>query len=219
MKKIIVLLIAVCPSFVAMSQKDSSFFEIGMNVRALISQFDRDQSRFEWSPYLFTLEKSFGKYGFRAGLGFYQNQSEELASPSNGNTNFNVDTTALDVRLGLVFYKNLNEKWSFRYGVDAVISNQSTSRNTTFTDPQGEVSETMLSVEKRGVGAAPFFFAQYHFSKKVSIGTEIGFRWLNQTILEEDLNDTFPEFNESIEKVQTSLSLLAPTSLFLIVRL
>lgn len=219
MKKILVFLLSTTSSIFSIAQKDSSFFEIGMNAATVLHSFDDENNRFELSPYFLTLEKSFGKVGLRSGFGLLSDQSEQLASPSNGNTNFNIDTSSVDIRLGLVFYKNLNDKWSLKYGLDGIISNQSTSRNTVFTNTEGQESETISSLDYNGVGVAPFLFAQYHFSKNVSIGTEIGFRWLNKTITKKDVNSQFPEFNENLETTKASLSLLAPTALFLIIRL
>lgn len=219
MKKILLVLLSCSGALFCKAQKDSAFFEIGMNVASVIHSFGDEDNRFELSPYFLTLEKSFGKVGLRSGFGMYNSQSEQLASPSNGNTNFNIDTASVDVRLGLVFYKNLNEKWSLKYGLDGVISNQSSSRNTSFTNTDGQESEIVSSRTFSGVGVAPFLMAQYHFSKNISIGTEIGFRWLNGTTVDESVNDQFPEFNENLETTQTTLSLLAPTALFLVVRL
>ncbi len=218
MQKYFFSIALICSSMLVSAQKDSTFFEIGMNVVPVIKNIQNTESKFVTSPYLLTLEKSFGKVGLRVGAGYDSDSRTELADPSNGNTNFDNDTSSMDLRFGIVLYKNFNEKWSLKYGVDALISNQSRSSNTFFIDQTGNENETLTSLDSKGFGISPFLFAQYHVSKNFSLGTEIGFKYIGYTSVEKDENSEFPEFNTETNRESTVLSIVPPTSLFLIVR-
>jgi hypothetical protein len=124
----------------------------------------------------------------------------------------------MDLRLGVVLYKNFNEKWSIKYGVDAIVANRSSNSNTIFVNANNIRHETTNNTESSGFGVAPFIFAQYHFSKNFSIGTEMSFRYLNNEISTVRENTEFPEFNAEINRTKTEVELLFPTALFVIVR-
>ncbi len=218
MKKTLLIIGFVCLSFLSNAQKDSSFFEIGLNVFPVLRNYNASESDITLNPYALQLEKSFGKFGLRAGAGFRSIENTEDPSDFNGQNTFVQDTSTLDIRFGMVVYKNFNEKWSIKYGVDAVIANRSSNSNTIFTNANNIRHETTNNTESNGFGVSPFIFAQYHFSKNFSIGTEMSFRYLSNDITIVRENTEFPEFNAEIIRTKTELELLFPTALFVIVR-
>ena len=201
------------------AQKDSSYLELGLNVFPILKTVQNGSSDLMINPYAFTAEyvvKS--KFGLRTGVGFSNNSSEELPSITKGKTTFINDTSSLDLRFGLFLNKKLGEKWTFKYGVDAIIEQQASSSNTVFTNANNERIETENSNEFRGFGFAPFVFAQYHLSKNFSVGTELSFRFLNGTQNEVVTSEVFPEFESETEKQITRNGILWPTALFLNIR-
>jgi hypothetical protein len=200
------------------AQKDSSFFEIGLNVFPVIRNYNSAESDITLNPYALQLEKSFGKFGLRVGAGYRSIENTEEPSDFNGQNTFVQDTSTMDLRLGVVLYKNFNEKWSIKYGVDAIVANRSSNSNTIFVNANNIRHETTNNTESSGFGVAPFIFAQYHFSKNFSIGTEMSFRYLNNEISTVRENTEFPEFNAEINRTKTEVELLFPTALFVIVR-
>lgn len=218
MKKIF-LASVMCACLSSYAQKDSSYLELGLNVFPLLKTVQNGNSDLIINPYAFTAEyvvKS--KFGIRAGVGFSSNSSEELPSITNGNTTFINDSSALDLRFGLFLNKKFGEKWTFKYGVDAIIEQRSSNSNTVFTNANNERIETENSNEFSGFGFAPFVFAQYHLSKNFSVGTELSFRFLNGTQNEVVTSEVFPEFESETQKEITKNGILWPTALFLNIR-
>lgn len=150
------------------AQSDSSFFELGINSLSLLN---RNQNNLN-GPFMLTLEKGGAKVGFRAGIGYSSLLSTEKPSISNGNTEFQRDTTQLNLRFGLVLYKNFTQKFSLKYGLDTRISNTQQSGNTTFIDSQGDEINTTNQYRSGLFGVSPFVYLQYHITKNFSIGTE-----------------------------------------------
>ncbi|MFO0360060.1 MAG: hypothetical protein ACK50N_06140 [Flavobacteriales bacterium] len=218
MKKTLFIIGFVCSSILGTAQKDSSFFEIGLNVFPVIRNYNSAESDITLNPYALQLEKSFGKFGLRVGAGYRSIENTEEPSDFNGQNTFVQDTSTMDLRLGVVLYKNFNEKWSIKYGVDAIVANRSSNSNTIFVNANNIRHETTNNTESSGFGVAPFIFAQYHFSKNFSIGTEMSFRYLNNEISTVRENTEFPEFNAEINRTKTEVELLFPTALFVIVR-
>lgn len=218
MKKTLFIIGFVCSSILGTAQKDSSFFEIGLNVFPVIRNYNSAESDITLNPYALQLEKSFGKFGLRVGAGYRSIENTEEPSDFNGQNTFVQDTSTMDLRFGVVLYKNFNEKWSIKYGVDAIVANRSSNSNTIFVNANNIRHETTNNTESSGFGVAPFIFAQYHFSKNFSIGTEMSFRYLNNEISTVRENTEFPEFNAEINRTKTEVELLFPTALFVIVR-
>jgi len=218
MKKTLFIIGFVCSSILGSAQKDSSFFEIGLNVFPVIRNYNSAESDITLNPYALQLEKSFGKFGLRVGAGYRSIENTEEPSDFNGQNTFVQDTSTMDLRFGVVLYKNFNEKWSIKYGVDAIVANRSSNSNTIFVNANNIRHETTNNTESSGFGVAPFIFAQYHFSKNFSIGTEMSFRYLNNEIATVRENTEFPEFNAEINRTKTEVELLFPTALFVIVR-
>jgi hypothetical protein len=218
MKKTLLIIGFACLSILTSAQKDSAFFEIGLNIFPVLRNYNSSESDISLNPYALQLEKSFGKFGLRVGAGFRSIENTEEPSDFNGQNTFFQDTSTFDMRFGVVLYKNFNEKWSIKYGVDAVLANRSSNSNTIFVNANNIRHETTNTTESSGFGVAPFIFAQYHFSKNFSIGTEMSFRYLNNDITIVRENTEFPEFNAEIIRTKTELELLFPTALFVIVR-
>jgi hypothetical protein len=218
MKKTLFIIGFVCASILSSAQKDSSFFEIGLNVFPVLRNYNSAESDITLNPYALQLEKSFGKFGLRVGAGYRSIENTEEPSDFNGQNTFVQDTSTMDLRFGVALYKNFSEKWSIKYGIDAIIANRSSNSNTVFVNANNVRHETTNNTESSGFGVAPFIFAQYHFSKNFSIGTELSFRYLNNDISTVRENTEFPEFNAEINRTKTETELLFPTALFVIVR-
>lgn len=216
MKHFLGAIIFSCASLFGSAQKDSSFVEVGMNVIPIIKNFNN--SNWEVSPYMLQLEGSTGKVGLRVGLGLNSINFTELAGPTNGNVESNIDSSTVDLRFGLVLYKNFSPKWSLKYGIDGIISNSNSSRNDFFTNSLGTEIETIRSTSSKGFGVGAFLFAQYHISNHFSVGTELSFRTITSQIEIKDTNSEFPEFDSLINRENRQVGVLAPTSLFLIIR-
>jgi hypothetical protein len=218
MKKTLIAAVLFGTTLTSIAQSDSSFVEVGMNVVPVFRSLQKENSDIAYSPYALTIEKKFKSLGLRLGAGYFSDSFNELAGQSNGNTDFVIDTTALDLRLGLVFYKNFKNNFSIKYGVDGIVSNSSKSYNTVFIDETGVSKEIKNSLESKGVGVAPFFFAQYHFTPNFSIGTEVSARLLSSNIDDIQTSTEDPGFNSTINSTQKTFTILPPTALFLIAR-
>lgn len=195
------------------AQSDSSFFEVGVNG---LSLFNRNQNT-PAGPFMLTLEKGGTKVGFRAGVGYSSLLSTEKPSISNGNTEFQRDTTQLNLRFGLVLYKNFTPKFSVKYGIDARISNTSQLGNTTFVDTQGQEIKTTNENKSGLFGVSPFIYLQYHFTKNFSVGTELSALFSKVTI-EKTQTSEVTDFNSIIVTEQKYNRLEAPNALYLVVR-
>lgn len=216
-RKLFVAIFALC-SISGFTQTDSTFFEVGVNAVPVFRSIQKENSNIEYSPYTLTLEKKFGKIGVRAGFGYSSDSFTELAGETNGNTEFSVDTASMDVRLGLVFYKDFKKSFSIKYGVDGIISNQSKEYNTLFIDEIGEEREVLNTTTSKGVGVSPFIFFQYHITPNFSLGTELSVRLLSANMEEKQESTETPGFNSSTSYTNSSFSVVPPSALFLIVR-
>lgn len=216
-RKLIVAIFALC-GISGYTQTDSSFIEVGVNAVPVFRSIQKENSDIEYSPYTLTLEKKFGKVGLRAGIGYSSDSFTELAGETNGNTEFTVDTASMDVRLGLVFYKDFKKSFSIKYGIDGIISNRSKEYNTLFIDEIGEEREVLNTTTSKGVGASPFIFFQYHVTPNFSLGTELSLRLLSANMEEKQESTETPGFNSLTSYSQTTFSVVPPSALFLIVR-
>lgn len=199
------------------AQTDSSFVEIGADVSPLFRSLFSGGNTIT-PAYSLYLEKSFGHIGLRAGAGISNSTTVELAGPTNGNTETTTTLNSNNFRLGVVLYKNFNPKWGIKYGVDGVISSTKSERNDTFINLSNKEVTTISSVTTSGVGAQAFLFTQYHFSKNISVGTELALRFQQVKMEDADKNSEFPEFDTITNTEYNYFNFILPTNLYLIVR-
>jgi len=195
------------------AQKDSSFFELGINGLSLINRNQVNPA----GSFLLTLEKGGPKIGIRAGVGYTSLRSTEKPSVSNGNTEFQRDTTQFNLRMGLVLYKNFNQKFSLKYGIDARFSNLHRSGNTTFVDSQGAEVNTSSTYNQGLFGVSPFIYFQYHITKNFSVGTELSVLFSKVTI-EDSVTSEIADFNSILVTEQSYNKVEIPNALYLVVR-
>lgn len=208
----ITFVMLLCFGF-SQAQSDSSFFELGVNGLSLLN---RNQNNVT-GPFMLTLEKGGAKFGFRAGVGYSSLLSTEKPSVSNGNTEFQRDTTQLNLRFGLVLYKNFSPKFSIKYGLDARISNTRQSGNTTFIDLQGEEITTTNEYTSGLFGVSPYIYLQYHLTKNLSLGTELS-AIFSKVSIEETQTSEATDFNSILVTEQKYNKLEVPNALYLVVR-
>jgi Outer membrane protein beta-barrel domain len=216
MKKILFLFIALI-AFVNAKSQDSTYLELGINTARLLTL--RDNKAASISPYVFTVEYKFSKkIGLRAGMGMYSNSEIQPANASNLNVRYQTDTSASAIRVGLVFYKTFNDKWSIKYGLDGQFNKREKASQTDAVDATNTAIRTTKKTAFSESGVDAFLFAQYHLTKRVSLGTEMMFAFLSSKSTDTETNSQFPTFDSTIDKNVTKRNLMAPTSLFLIFR-
>ncbi|MDZ4824402.1 MAG: hypothetical protein SH856_13165 [Flavobacteriales bacterium] len=217
MKKSLVLPFILLSSLQGFTQKDSSFFELGLNTTRLITMFNLADGA-QVSPYLINAEYNLGKFGLRLGAGHSSLNSNEEPGPVNGQTEFLSDSVNSDMRIGIVLHNRLSPKWSFKFGVDAIFSTARITNQTATKDGLGETHTTFSEFLRKESGASPFAWLQYHFSNRVSIATELQVFITSIQFNDEERNSQFPEFDTERIVATNRFSIEPPTALFLIVR-
>jgi hypothetical protein len=219
MKKIIALLLVISFSVNSNSQSDSLYAEIGVNAIRLIGlglQNNHKDSDI-WNPYLLTANVNYKRIGLRLGYGGRMGSRTELPTDANGKTTMLMDSSRTDFRIGLAWEIEPSAKWTFRFGVDYFIANESNLMETEFTNEDNEKVIITRDVTTDESGFAPFVCFQYHISPRISLGTELLWRFSNYTTLDRDVSnvsdtDVVREYEGSRRMV------MAPTALFLNVR-
>lgn len=217
MKKPFIFLLLLGLTTFTRAQSDTAFFEIGINAFRLVDRIGNSNTK-NINPYLFTAEYSFGKIGLRAGAGIDRFSRKDLPAPVNGNTTLTADSSYSDFRFGLVYYKNLTSRWSMKAGIDYVTGTDKGSIETSFPDPNGKTITNLVEFERKESGVSPFVFLQYHFSSRVSIGTEILCNITSWKRTESSKNSEFPSTNTNKEQEGKSFVIQAPSALFLSIR-
>lgn len=217
MKRICILTFSLLVCINCFSQKDSSYFEFGLNSARILTMFNANAEQ-QLSPYLLHAEYNSGRFGIRLGAGFSSQSSDELPGAANGNIEFVSDSVSTDVRFGLVIQNRLSPGWSFRFGVDAVLSNKRITNETITENAFDELVTTFSQYKRRETGAAPFVWLQYHLSNRVSIATEM--QLFITTIKSNDVekNSEFPQFDTERIIESNRFALVPPTALYLLVR-
>ncbi len=220
MKPLFSFILFVATSLSAIAQTAVSFNEIGLNATPFINQyldFNKD-SNDVLSPYMISYEHRFNKLGFRVGLGLFS--SDDLHQPDDDNTEPSIrnTTTNFSIRTGAVFYKDITQKFSLKYGLDAFFKYNLDKSVTSTTDLFGAKQIVSISDLSYEVGLSPFVFIQFHLSPHCSLGTELLGRlsYLRETTKEDD--SKFPDFSDEQTSKGTRFSIDPPTALFFIFR-
>lgn len=216
MKKLIIALAAFVMSFSSNAQSDSLYLDLGVNAIRLVN-FGMNNSALDydvWNPYMLTANVNYKRLGLRVGLGLRSGTRNELPTDANGKTTVLMDTSRVDLRIGLGWEVALAPKWTFKFGADYFTASESNLFETEFTNENNEKVITTHEVLMDEKGISPFVAVQYHITPRVSLGTELLWRMSSYTSSNSDtsnLNDA-----DIVRKYEGNKSLImAPTALFL----
>lgn len=219
MKKLIFTLSVSVMSLLSQAQADSSYVDFGVNVIRLANLgMGNSNLNYEiWNPYLFTADAHYKRIGLRVGVGMRSVTNTELPTDANGQTTFQMDTSRVDLRIGLNYDFHVHPKWTCKFGIDYFVSNESKRNTTEFTNEQEVKVETEHEIERAEKGISPFMFIQYHITPRVSLGTELLWRISSFTMSDTDVSN-LNDANIERKYEGTKRSVMAPTALFLNVR-
>jgi len=219
MKKILTSSLLGLLAFTGTSQEPVRFKEIGLNATPFVRQFlNFSQSETEFSPYMLTYEQRFSKVGFRGGVGINSVNNYQAADVDNNIPEITSNALKADFRAGVVFYKDLSEKWGLKYGLDMIYAGAGEQTKTKTFDFFGTEVVNTVSDKSHEVGLSPFLFVQYRFNAHFSLGTEILGRATYLSEAQKEESSQFPEFATTNENTGTRFNISAPTSLFFIFR-
>jgi len=219
MKKLFFTLCVCVMSLLTQAQADSSYVDFGVNVIRLANLgMGNSNLNYEiWNPYLFTADAHYKRIGLRVGVGMRSVTNTELPTDANGQTTFQMDTSRVDLRIGLNYDFHVHPKWTCKFGIDYFVSNESKRNTTEFTNEQEVKVETEHEIERAEKGISPFMFIQYHITPRVSLGTELLWRISSFTMSDTDVSN-LNDANIERKYEGTKRSVMAPTALFLNVR-
>jgi hypothetical protein len=219
MKKFLVAFAILTSSVFAKAQSDSNYVEIGVNsIRLLqlgIGQTNNTNSL--WNPYMLTLEGHYKRLGLRVGMGLTSFNQTELPGDANGKVKTEMDSTSSDIRVGLNWEFALHKKWTLKLGVDYFTAKRLNSLTTEFVNENDENVSTLNEMDYKETGFAPVVFFQYHITPRVSLGTELMWRFSTFTRANSDTNNLL-DADIVFEYEGTKRAIMMPTALFLIAR-
>lgn len=219
MKKLIFTLIVFCSMFTARAQSDSNYVEIGVNtIRMINLGLNASALNYDiWNPYILTVEGHIKRLGIRVGLGMRASSQTELPTDANGLTKTEMDTSRRDIRFGLGWEFQMAKKWTFKAGIDYFTSSEKNTFSTDFDNEDNMNVVTTHEKKKDEKGVSPFLYIQYHITPRVSVGTEMLWRFSNYT--SSDIDSSNLNNNDMVRKFEGSKNMImAPTALFLNVR-
>jgi hypothetical protein len=219
MKKLLLLISAACLFLNVRAQSDSAYFEVGMNAIRLVKMGvgNGEVESDKWNPYMFTCNLGIKRISLRFGVGYESVFRRELPSSANGQTSSDTSFIKSDMRFGLGWEIGLGKKWDVRLGADFITAQRTSAFTSKFMGEANVAIENKLENVVRERGVSPFIFLQYHVTRRVSLGTEILWRFSSYTIVETDdsnLNSTTLVRNFEGNK----RFLQAPSALFVSVR-
>lgn len=221
-KRFLALVITVFSLNAANAQTDSAYVEFGINAMRLLTFGNAPQATTNpeaWNPYLFTLEGGIKNFGVRVGFSRFKLNHTVFPVDINGNHRIDTDSSNTNMRIGLFYSYNPDEKWSFKIGVDYYSYNTKFFERSEFIQQtsQAEVIQETTR-EYKETGFAPFINAQYHITPRVSLGTELLFKNGNYNQNIDGSNTTSPlDVSRKFEGKRSYFVL--PTALFLTFRL
>lgn len=199
------------------AQSDSNYVELGINSVRLLQMGMGQSDNINWNPYLLTLEGHYKRLGLRVGLGLTSFSQTELPADANGKVKTVLDSTSSDIRVGLNWEFALHKKWTFKLGVDYFTAKRLNSMTTEFVNEDEDNVSTLNEMDYKETGIAPVFFFQYHITPRVSLGTELMWRFSSFTRTESDTNSLSE--NDIVREYEgTKRAIMMPTALFLIAR-
>jgi opacity protein-like surface antigen len=228
MKKLFFTLCVLCSALSNSAQSDSVYVDLGMNVIRIVNigMGSQNLNYDVWNPYMLTANACYKRLGLRLGVGYRDNSRTELPTDPNGMTTTESDTSRLDFRVGLGWEVALAPKWSFKFGMDYFRAKEESTFETKFVNENNDAVVTNRQVLMEQKGFSPFGYIQYHISPRVSIGTEILWRFSTYTINDSEISTLTPE-NAAVKPTESEVvrkyegnkkGVMAPTALFLNVR-
>jgi hypothetical protein len=219
MKKLLLIAVTYCFIQASHAQSDSTYFEVGMNAIRLV-RLGMDNGEIDsekWNPYMFTCNLGVKRLNLRFGIGHESMFRRELPSSANGQTTSDTTSIQSDVRLGLGWEIGMGKKWDVKLGADFILARRASVFTTKFINEADVAVENKLDYRMRERGLSPFIFLQYHLNKRVSLGTEILWRFSSYTLVEtDDSNLNSAKLERKYEGTKRFLQ--PPSALFVNVR-
>jgi hypothetical protein len=223
MKKIFFVSLMLLSAIVSRAQSDSVYFDLGINsIRLINLGLGAQNLNYDvWNPYLLNADIHYRRLGIRAGIGHSSHGKTELPVDANGMSKTETDTLRTDIRIGVNWEIAVSPKWTFKVGADYYTAN---SENTFISEYVNEIDETIETNRKKiykESGFSPFVYVQYHITPRVSLGTELLWRFGTYTAEDGEVSSIKPEGADAFvtditRKYEgTKRGIMAPTALFL----
>ncbi|MBL0316148.1 MAG: hypothetical protein IPP69_10355 [Flavobacteriales bacterium] len=223
MKKILFTALVMLSAIYSRAQSDSVYVDLGINSIRLINLGlgAQNVNPDVWNPYLLTTDIHYNRLGVRAGIGYTSHGKTELPVDANGMSKTESDTTRTDIRIGVNWEIALAPKWTFKVGMDYYSANAENTYISEYVNEQDEVIETNRKKLYKETGFSPFVYVQYHITPRVSLGTELLWRFGSYTSEDGEISSIKPENAEATVTDITrkyegiKRGIMAPTALFL----
>jgi len=173
MKKLLSISVLFICSIAVFSQEKTTpsvyNHQVGINATAFIKQFLTFNNNITVtnSPYLLTYKHITEGGGLRTGLGL--SYSDIIESPASGGVRrAKTNAASIDFRLGFEAQKQLNKRWLFYYGLDALYSYRLLRVQSSVLTPSPfqPNSEIITDRETFGFGAGPVLGVEFKISIK-----------------------------------------------------
>lgn len=214
MMKYILTLAMTMTMFFAQAQTDSTGLYLGINTVQLIRLAGESTTSIPMNPYLFEAGYGFNKFGIRFGLGMDKLTSTSQPSSANGNVKTQRDSSSTDWRIGAYYAFHVSPKWQVNLGLDYYSHQRSNLLAVAFTNETSQQVEDEDLNEYTESGISPFVRIQFKPHPRVSIGTELLFRFGQHTLTQTSTSNLFPEFDTELITEGNRTSMIAPTALF-----
>lgn len=174
--------------------------EVGVETGAFFNQLFRvfglvrDTQNFPVSPYVISYKyrpNDKGAARFGAGLSTYK-LTENRGAFADSKT---ITNQFYDLRLGYEFNIPLDDRWLSYMGIDGTFGYN--KQNTEF---DSGFDRNMRKIENNSYGLAFVLGIRYDFSWRVSLGSEMGFGFINKESQETNEFTANPQFNSIVRK-------------------
>ena len=187
------------------------FHEIGINSTYFLNQFlNFSDKEIPQSPYLLTYKIGTKKHAIRLGAGGVFKESEKSIETFDDTET--LKDLSLDLRAGYEFRNSFGNRWIGYFGADFIY--------TLTIDEQINNSGfdiVTIANNKSGLGGGPVLGLQFHLTKKLMLGTEGAFYFIQSETKSNTKFENFTEFNTEAEIIKDKeLATYLPSTLYLI---
>ena len=213
MLRLLFLLLLMTTVWGKLSAQDTLLYwpklELGMNItQTLAGFFNSGGQGLPTDPYLFSLKIPSARSTFRAGFNARFRNREE-ATNTGQRLIYERD---FNLRAGLEWRRTLTKKFSFYYGIDAIMRYQ--QEDVDFTTNGGTIE---LGSNSTGFGGGPLMGILFHLSSKIMLSTESSLYGMASSGKEKDQTDPgTPPTEQKIRQFEVLPSI--PNSLYVFFR-
>ncbi len=194
-------------------QEEKTFYkhEIGFNFTQLLSNiFNQEREDNESFSFVYKYHTS-PKFALRAGIGGSIVNGVQTINDTDQRENI---MQAIRGRVGLEVRKEIADKWTILFGIDAVTAYN--TRKTTFDSNFDNVTSSVLEMR---YGGGPLLGLEFKINERIRLSAELTYSFNKIIITEEDVFQNFPEFNVKDKNSRNDFRLESPDFIYLTIRL